>query len=36
MIRKPLQCIDFTGSDQGEFSLYKYNKKIKDLINDNR
>jgi len=36
IIKKPIECIDFTDSNQEEYSLYKYSKKIKDLVNDNR
>jgi len=35
-INKPIEHIDFTNSNQGEFPLYRYNKEIKELVNDNR
>jgi len=35
-IKKPIECIDFSDSNQGEFALYKYNKEMKELVNDNR
>ena len=35
-IKKPIECIDFINSNNGEFPLYKYNEKIKEFINDNR